>query len=70
MSIPASKARLSGLAKQLMVAWEQTQETWTDVKAREFQQRYLVPLMVEVEKSVTSMDALERLLRKVKTDCE
>lgn len=70
MSVHASKARLTGLAKQLTVAWEQTHTTWTDDKAREFHQRYLMPLIAELEKSVSAMDNLDKLIQKVKDDCE
>jgi len=70
MSIHASKARLDGLAKQLFVAWEQTEASWTDEKAREFHQRYMVPLMAEVEKSVSAMENLQKLVQKVQNDCE
>jgi thymidylate kinase len=70
MNINATKARLSGLLKQISLQWEQTRSTWTDEKAREFHERYMTTLMAEAEKALTAMDRLEVLAKKVKEDCE
>ncbi len=70
MSVHATKARLSGMSRQLSLEWEHVRATWTDDKAREFHQRYLVPLMADVEKAVAAMEQLEKLMLRVKEDCE
>ena len=70
MSAVTSKARLAGLRKRLVADWEQTRSTWTDDKAREFHQRHMVELIAEMEKTLTALDNLEKLMQQVKDDCE
>ena len=70
MSAQSSKARLAGLLKQLIGHWEETRGTWADDKAREFHDRYMVELMAQVEKTLTSLDQLELVIQKMKDDCE
>ena len=70
MSAQSSKARLAGLTKQLLASWEQTRTTWTDEKAREFHQRYMVELTAEVEKTIAALDNLEKVFQRLKDDCE
>ena len=70
MSAQASKARLAGLLKQLVGSWEETRNSWTDDKAREFHDRYMAELMAQVEKTLTSLDQLEVIIQKMKDDCE
>lgn len=70
MSAQTSKARLAGLLKQLALEWEQVRGTWTDAKAGEFHQRYMADLMAEGEKTLTALDNLEKLIQKMKDDCE
>ena len=70
MSVLSSKARLAGLTKQLVMAWEDISTSWTDDKAREFHQRYLVHLVAEVDKTVSAMEDLEKLIQKVTHECD
>ena len=66
----ASKNRLMGLTKELRVAWEQTRQYWNDAKSREFEKRFLEELMAGVNVAVTNIDALERVISQVRSDCE
>ncbi len=70
MSTQTSKARLAGLLKSLLVDWDQTRSTWTDDKSREFHQRYMLELIFEVEKAIAALENLEKLMQRVKEDCE
>jgi thymidylate synthase len=70
MSLTANKARIAGLTKEFLARWEQTKETWQDAKSREFEQKYLEELQASVDKTVTIIDQLEKLLNKVRNDCE
>ncbi len=65
-----SKARLEGLAKQLVLEWEQARSVWNDEQAREFHQRYMVDLVAEIEKTVTALNTLEKLIQQMKDACE
>jgi len=66
----ASKNRLMGLTKELRAEWEQTRQYWNDAKSREFEKRFLEELMAGVNLAVTNIDALERVISQVRSDCE
>lgn len=70
MGVQATKARLTGLLKQLVGEWERTRATWVDDKAREFHERYMVELIAQVEKTLAAIDKLDALIQRVNDDCE
>jgi len=65
-----SGARLAALTKELRVQWHQTRESWADDKAREFEQRFLAELFAGVDKTVTVIEQLDKLLANIRQDCE
>jgi hypothetical protein len=70
MSLNASKARLVAITKELSNRWDETKNYWRDAKSQEFEQRYLVELFANVDRTVTVMEKLNELLTKVRNDCE
>jgi hypothetical protein len=70
MSLSANKARLGEMTKDLLTRWEETREEWRDSKAREFETKYLRELKSDVDKALSSMDVLEKLLAKMRNECE
>ncbi len=66
----ASSGRLGALTKDLWSRWQHTRDSWNDAKSVEFEQKYLQELNVSVEKTVVVMDELEKLLSRIKKDCE
>ena len=66
----ASKNRLMGLTKELRAEWEQTRQYWNDAKSTEFEKRFLEELMAGVNLAITNIDALERVISQVRSDCE
>jgi hypothetical protein len=66
----ASKNRLMGLTKELRAEWEQTRQYWNDAKSLEFEKRFLEELMAGVNLAATNIDALERVISQVRSDCE
>lgn len=70
MSLSASKTRLAALTKELSVNWRETKESWRDAKAQEFEQNYLQELFDSVDAAIGVMDQLDKVLKKVRTDCE
>ena len=66
----ANSARLSGLTKDLWSEWQQTKNYWRDSKCQEFEQKYLSDLLTSVDKTVTIIEQLDKLITKVRTDCE
>ena len=70
MSTSASGARLAALTKELLNRWQQTRESWMDDKAREFEERYILELESLVRTATPSIVNLEKVIRKVRSDCE
>ena len=70
MSLGGSKSRLSSTTKELALQWEQTKHYWRDAKAHEFEERFLQELFISMEKTVTVVEKLDELLKKVRSDCE
>ena len=70
MSVLANRARLEGLTKELAIQWRQAREYWRDPKADEFEHKYLEELLASVDKTVTVIDELEKVVSRIKRDCE
>lgn len=70
MSLNATKSRLGALSKDLLGRWAQTRETWSDAKGREFEQHYMDALQSGVNTALANIDTLERILSKIRHDCE
>ncbi len=66
----ASGGKLSAVTKVLSSQWQQTKESWKDAKAQEFERRYLDELFTSVDKAVGIMDQVEKLVTKIRSDCE
>ena len=66
----ASRARLEALAKELKLQWQQTKEHWVDAKSREFEQTFLQELFITVERSASAIESLDKLITRIKKDCE
>jgi hypothetical protein len=68
--VNANASRLEGVTKELRIQWLQTREQWRDDRAREFEKKYLDDLFAAVDKSVAVIDQLDKLLGKIRKDCE
>lgn len=66
----ANGSRLFAVTKELWVQWQRTREHWRDAKSLEFQHQYLEELMSSVDKTVTVIDQIDKLITKIKRDCE
>jgi formate-dependent phosphoribosylglycinamide formyltransferase (GAR transformylase) len=70
MSLSGSKNRLVAITKELSNRWDETKNYWRDAKAQEFEQRYMLELFANVDKTITVMEKLNELVTKVRNDCE
>ena len=66
----ANGSRLFALTRELWRQWEQTREYWQDSKSQEFQQRYLEDLLNTVDKTVAVIEQVDKLVVKIRKDCE
>lgn len=70
MSLSANKARLGEMTKDLLARWEDTHEQWRDARAGDFETKYLRELKSDVDKAMAAMNELEKVLSKMRNDCE
>jgi hypothetical protein len=70
MSINASASRIAALTRDLEAKWNFTREYWTDHRSREFEQKYLRELLSSVNMLVAASQELDKIVSKVKKDCE
>ena len=70
MSLRNSGTRLAMLTKEISVKWRQTREFWKDAKSAEFERKYMDELQGSVDNAVTVIDKLDKLITKVRKDCE
>ena len=61
---------LAGVTRELAVKWSETKEYWQDAKAHEFEQKFLSELFASVDRSLPVFEDLEKLIKKIRTDCE
>lgn len=66
----ATTTRLAALTKDLWAKWQYTRESWTDAKSLEFERKYLQELNASVDKAVNVMEELDKLLTRIRSDCE
>ena len=66
----ASQNKLMRLTKELSANWENARQYWNDDKSREFEKRFLNGLLSGVNQTIANIDALERVLNKIRADCE
>lgn len=62
--------RIGALTRDLVNRWQQTKESWRDDKAIEFERQYLDELTTGVDKGMQVIDQLDKLLAKIRSDCE
>lgn len=70
MSLSSQKARLASLTKEISIQWDQTKDHWKDAKAADFEHKYMQELIVSADAAMEVIDQLEKLINKIKTDCE
>jgi hypothetical protein len=70
MSIGPNGKALAAATKDLLLKWEATKHAWRDAKADQFEADYLRELQTAVDRAVPIFDELEKLVSKVRSECE
>jgi len=70
MSMVANRTRLATLTKILVNEWHNTKEHWQDKQALKFEKEYIDGLVHEVSSSIEFIEKLDKLITRVKKDCE
>ncbi len=66
----ATGTRLAMLTQQLSRQWQETKDYWRDAKCQEFERKYMEELTAGVDMAVTVIEQLDKLLAKIRKDCE
>jgi hypothetical protein len=70
MSLAADKAKLTALTRDIVNQWDATRDYWRDAKALEFQRKYIEELTASVDKATGVLDELDKVIAKIRSDCE
>ena len=63
-------SKLVALTRGLSAEWQHAKESWKDAKSQEFERQYMLELFSSVDRAVTVMEQLDKLITKIKKDCE
>jgi hypothetical protein len=61
---------LAAITRDLFERWRQTQSTWHDSRAAQFEKDYLEPIEEGVKAAVRGITELEAVLHQIRRDCE
>lgn len=70
MNLNSTRTRLTALTKQLAIRWQETRGHWQDSRAIEFEKRYLEELFSRANTAAGSIEDLDKVLAKLRRDCE
>ena len=70
MSMVANRAVLTTATRELSAQWGQTKNYWQDAKCAEFEKKYIIELLATVDTAAEVIDRLDKLVNKIKRDCE
>jgi hypothetical protein len=70
MSASGSRGLLTMATRQLLSRWEETQDSWRDRKAAEFESLYLAEIRNQVNSTMKVLEDLDHLLEKIHADCD
>lgn len=66
----AHGSRLDGITRELVAQWHATKDCWRDAKCQEFDQKYMTELRADVDKTVAIIGQLDKLITRIRKDCE
>lgn len=70
MSTGAGLGKLKQAAKDLRVQWTDTRAAWHDENSRQFDERFISPLLARLQKMELMLAHIGAVLQKVRRDCE
>ena len=69
-SIKGSAGKLGRLTKELSSKWGEAKYFWNDARSAEFEKEYLDELPGQVNTGMKIMEELDKVLNKIRRDCE
>ena len=69
MSVHEGGGQLGKAMKELLLHWEETKAAWDDPVSRDFEQRHLIPLQMDLKMATAAMGQMALLLDRIYRDC-
>jgi len=70
MGVYEGRGTLAKALKTLETRWLETTSEWDDVRAKEFETKFLVPLRNDLMSAVAAMDHVAIVISKIRKECE
>ena len=70
MSAKESGSDLVQALKELSIKWQEAKAHWRDVKSQQFEREYLEDLPDHAQRTMSVMQEIDILLKKIRSDCE
>ena len=70
MGVYEGRGQLSKALKNLMLRWMETKSDWDDAASQHFEERFIVPLEMDLKNAVGAMDHMAAVLASVRRDCQ
>ena len=69
MSVQAGQGKLARASKELLNRWNDTKAVWRDNNSKQFEDKFLNPLMAKLRTTEKAMGHMTEVLSKLKRDC-
>jgi hypothetical protein len=69
MGVYEGRGSLAKAIKQLDNRWIDARMSWDDIRSREFEERFLMPLRMDLRNAVSAMDQMAVLLTRIRGEC-
>ena len=66
----AAGVRLAALTKDIRLKWQDTRESWTDTRCREFDAKYMQDLLAQSDRTLEVIAQLQKVIANIRKDCE
>lgn len=70
MSLSGNRTRLTMITRELSNQWQQTKEHWKDAKSQEFERKYIKELLAGVDRTGPVVEQLDKLVTRIRRECE
>ena len=70
MGVHEGRGQLSKAMKELLARWNEATSSWTDARSKQFEEKYIAPLAMDLKMALSAMDHVATLLQQISRDCE
>ena len=69
MGVYEARGSLDKAARELALVWQEVKSGWDDPMSRVFEEKFLVPMQIDMRNAVGAMDQMAVLLQQIYHDC-